>query len=71
MLPRPAAPTTGHTAPPRRLGTGRCQGGFDMTRVTEILARELGLSPLEITKKGSGSYMLARPTKVLGDHDES
>ena len=66
-------PARSYDAVKRRtwLGTGRCQGGFDMTRVTEILARELGLSPLEITKKGSGSPMLARPTKVLGDHDES
>ncbi len=35
------------------LGTGRCQGGFDMPRVTHILARELGISELEVTKKGS------------------
>lgn len=45
------------------LGTGRCQGGFDTPRVIEILARELGVSPLEVTKKGPGSAMLARPTK--------
>jgi len=45
------------------LGTGRCQGGFDTPRVVEILARELGVSPLEVTKKGPGSGFLARPTK--------
>jgi glycerol-3-phosphate dehydrogenase len=45
------------------LGTGRCQGGFDTPRVVEILARELGVSPLEVTKKGPGSKFLARPTK--------
>jgi len=45
------------------LGTGRCQGGFDTPRVVEILARELGVSPLDITKKGPGSKFLARPTK--------
>jgi glycerol-3-phosphate dehydrogenase len=45
------------------LGTGRCQGGFDTPRVVEILARELGISPLEVTKKGSGSEFLVRPTK--------
>jgi glycerol-3-phosphate dehydrogenase len=45
------------------LGTGRCQGGFDTPRVVEILARELGVSPLEVSKKGVGSKMLARPTK--------
>jgi len=45
------------------LGTGRCQGGFDTPRVVEILARELGVSPLEVTKKGAGSTLLARRTK--------
>jgi glycerol-3-phosphate dehydrogenase len=45
------------------LGTGRCQGGFDTPRVVEILARELGISPLEVTRKGPGSEFLARPTK--------
>jgi glycerol-3-phosphate dehydrogenase len=48
------------------LGTGRCQGGFDAPRVVEILARELGLSPLAVTKKGPGSELLVRPTKMLG-----
>ena len=45
------------------LGTGRCQGGFDTARVVEILARELGVSPLEVSKKGKGSEFLVRPTK--------
>ena len=45
------------------LGTGRCLGAFDMPRVVEILARELGVSPLEITKKGPGSELLCRLTK--------
>lgn len=45
------------------LGTGRCQGAFDMPRVVAILARELGLPPLAVTKKGPGSELLARPTK--------
>ncbi|MCE5192746.1 MAG: NAD(P)/FAD-dependent oxidoreductase [Candidatus Cryosericum sp.] len=45
------------------LGTGRCQGGFDIPRVVEILARELGVSSLEISKKGKGSEFLVRPTK--------
>ncbi|RJQ41261.1 MAG: FAD/NAD(P)-binding oxidoreductase [Anaerolineaceae bacterium] len=48
------------------LGTGRCQGGFDMPRVTEILARELGISQLEISKKNGGSKFLCRPTKEDG-----
>jgi glycerol-3-phosphate dehydrogenase len=45
------------------LGTGRCQGGFDTPRVLAILARELGISPLRVTKKGPGSEFLSRPTK--------
>lgn len=47
------------------LGTGRCQGGFDMPRVVKILADELGVSPLEITKRGKGSELLFRPTKQV------
>lgn len=41
-----------------RAGMGRCQGGFCSPRVVEILARELGVSPLDITKKGPGSEFL-------------
>ena len=48
------------------LGTGRCQGGFDTPRVVKIIADELGVSPLEVTKKGQGSNFLARPTKQVG-----
>ena len=48
------------------LGTGRCQGGFDLPRVTEILARELKISPLAVSKKGCESTLLERPTKELG-----
>ncbi len=46
------------------LGTGRCQGAFDMPRVVELLAQELGLNPLEITKRGGPSKLLARRTKM-------
>jgi glycerol-3-phosphate dehydrogenase len=49
------------------LGTGRCQGAFDMPRVVAILARELGISPLAVTKKGPGSQFLARPTKEAAE----
>jgi glycerol-3-phosphate dehydrogenase len=41
-----------------RAGMGRCQGGFCSPRVLEILTRELGVDPLEITKKGPGSNLL-------------
>ncbi len=46
-------------------GTGRCQGGFDMPRVAEILCEELGLSMTEVTKKGRGSEFLIRRTKEV------
>ena len=46
-----------------RLGTGRCQGGFDTPRAIAILARELGISPMEATKKGPGSEFVLRRTK--------
>lgn len=42
-----------------RPGTGRCQGGFCTPRVVAILARELGISPEEVTKKGGDSKILA------------
>jgi glycerol-3-phosphate dehydrogenase len=48
------------------LGTGRCQGSFDMPRVVDILARELALDPLQVTKKGPGSSFLTRETKIVG-----
>jgi glycerol-3-phosphate dehydrogenase len=41
-----------------RAGMGRCQGGFCMPRVLDILAEELGVSPLEITKCGGKSFIL-------------
>jgi glycerol-3-phosphate dehydrogenase len=47
------------------LGTGRCLGSFDMPRVVDILSRELGISPLEVTKKGAGSEFLFRKTKEV------
>jgi glycerol-3-phosphate dehydrogenase len=60
-------PATTYDAIKRRtwLGTGRCQGGFDMPRVVEILARELNADPAEVSKKGTGSELLARETKAV------
>ena len=60
-----AIPARTYDAIKRRtwLGTGRCQGGFDLPRVTAILARELGISPLDVTKKGDESRFLTRQTK--------
>lgn len=47
------------------LGTGRCLGSFDMPRVVDIMSIELGVSPLEITKKGNDSNFLFRMTKAV------
>ncbi len=47
------------------LGTGRCLGSFDMPRVVDIMAKELGVSPIEITKKGNASQFLYRLTKAV------
>ena len=43
-------------------GAGRCQGGFDMPRVVQILSRALSIPPDQVTKKGAGSEFLVRPT---------
>ncbi len=58
-------PATTYDAIKRRtwLGAGRCQGSFDYPRTMEILARELGVSMTDITKKGPGSVFLYRRTK--------
>lgn len=58
-------PATTYDAIKRRtwLGTGRCQGSFDYPRTMEILARELGVSMTDVTKKGPGSVFLYRRTK--------
>lgn len=53
-----------------RIGTGRCQGGFDTPLVLNIMARELGLSPLEITQKGGISRLVVRRTKEAAPFKE-
>ncbi len=47
-------------------GTGRCQGGFDMVRVVEILARELGLPVEQVSKKGAGSELIRNVCEMKG-----
>lgn len=49
-------------------GMGRCQGGFCGPRVVEILCRELGLSPDEITQDRAGTQMLYEETKGGVNH---
>lgn len=46
-----------------RAGMGRCQGGFCSPRVVEILAKELGVSPMEIKKRDCDSDILFHKTK--------
>lgn len=41
-----------------RAGMGRCQSGFCLPRVVEILSQELKVDPTKIMKKGPGSPML-------------
>lgn len=47
-----------------RPGSGRCQGGFCMTKVINILARELSIPPEEVEKEEPGSQILMK------DHPE-
>ncbi len=46
-----------------RAGMGRCQSGFCSPRVMAILARELGVSMLEITKSGGASKLAVGTNK--------
>lgn len=41
-----------------RAGMGRCQGGFCLPRVTEIIARETGIPLTSVTKFGGTSFVL-------------
>ena len=44
-------------------GMGRCQGGFCGPRVVEIIADELGISPLEVDLDRFDSHILTGPSK--------
>ena len=48
-----------------RPGNGRCQGGFCMPRVMEILARELNREMSEILKDGLDSQIITGTTKTI------
>lgn len=48
-----------------RAGMGRCQGGFCTPRVVQIMAREMGVAPTSLTKKGSGSELFVGASKCL------
>ena len=46
-----------------RAGSGRCQSGFCMTRVLDILSRELEIERTEVTKFGGKSKLLVGKNK--------
>jgi len=50
-------------------GMGRCQGGFCGPRVHAILARELGVSPMDILMDEQGTFLLTSPIKEPGKHE--
>ena len=43
--------------------TGRCQGGYCMTRVAEILRDEYGIAPEDIRTRGEGTYLFTGKVK--------
>ncbi len=47
-----------------RPGMGRCQGGFCEPLVLDILARELGIDPIEVNYDSVGSNILVEETKI-------
>lgn len=49
-----------------RAGMGRCQGGFCTPRVIKILARELGIRPEDVTKRGDDSKLLFEIKSLMG-----
>jgi len=43
--------------------TGRCQGGYCLTRITEILEKEYGVAVEEISQRGAGSELFTGRVK--------
>ena len=48
-----------------RATMGRCQGGFCGPRIEEILEKEMGVAPTEMSLKGDGSWLFVGSTKGL------
>jgi len=46
-----------------RAGQGRCQGGFCMPRIVEIISREMNIGKGKVVKSEGKSYVLKRRTK--------
>jgi glycerol-3-phosphate dehydrogenase len=49
-----------------RAGMGRCQGGFCGPWILKIIARELGIPPEAVTRKGKGSEEVIRFDQIGG-----
>jgi len=47
-----------------RATMGRCQGGYCLTRIAEILISDYGMNPDEVTYRGKGSELLRGRTKI-------
>ena len=43
--------------------TGRCQGGYCLARIVEILEKEYGVAPQDITQRGEGSELFSGRVK--------
>ncbi len=54
-----------------RAGMGRCQGGFCLPKIVEILKEEYGLSPEEIKLKNLDSPLFVGQTKMLREGKKS
>jgi glycerol-3-phosphate dehydrogenase len=54
-----------------RAGMGRCQGGFCLPKIVEILKEEYGLSPEEIKLKNLDSHLFIGETKNLRESKKS
>ncbi len=52
-----------------RAGMGRCQGGFCMPLVAEIIAEQDEIDMCEVTKKGDHSFILVNSTKGDAEND--
>ncbi|MGV8982318.1 FAD-dependent oxidoreductase [Clostridium sp.] len=52
-----------------RAGMGRCQGGFCLPNVMNILCEETGLTMTAITKKGNSSNILVEETKKCAEYE--
>ena len=53
-----------------RAGMGRCQSGFCMPRIMEMLSERLGIPLHEVTKRGGDSWLVIPMTRDSDDDSE-